>query len=45
MSDKEILAGVRRKFRDLYRELEASADPSSALATFLGELPAPKKAH
>ena len=44
MSDKEILAGVRLKFSDLYREIEASPDPSSALANFLGGLPAPKKA-
>ena len=43
LSDKEILAGVRLKFRDIYRELERSADPSAALESFLGELPAPKK--
>jgi len=43
LSDKEMLAGVRLKFSDLYREIEASADPSTALAMFLGELPAPKK--
>jgi len=45
LSDKEMLAGVRLKFSDLYREIEASADPSSALATFLGGLPTPKKTH
>jgi len=45
LSDKEMLAGVRLKFSDLYREIEGSTDPSSALASFLGELPAPKKTH
>ena len=45
VSDKELLAGVRLKFSDLYREIEASADPSCALTTFLGGLPAPKKTH
>jgi hypothetical protein len=45
LSDQEILAGVRLKFRDFYRELEKSADPSGALEAFLGELPAPKKTH
>ena len=45
LSDKEMLAGVRLKFRDLYRELEKSADPSSALEAFLRDLPAPMKIH
>ncbi len=45
LTDKEMLAGVRLKFRDLYAELENSADPSAALAGFLGELPARKKPH
>jgi len=27
LSDKEMLADVRLKFSDLYREIEASADP------------------
>jgi len=45
LSDKEMLAGVRLKFSDLYREIEASADPSSALETFLGGFPKPKKTH
>ncbi len=45
LSDKEMLAGVRLKFRDLYREIDESTDPSVALEAFLGELPAPKKAH
>jgi len=45
LTDKEIMAGVRLKFSDLYRELEASKDPSSALDVFLGGLPAAKKPH
>jgi hypothetical protein len=45
LTDKEILAGVRLKFSDLYSEIEGSDDPSSALATFLGGLSAPKKTH
>jgi hypothetical protein len=45
LSDEEMLAGVRLKFSDLYRDLEASKDPSSVLDTFLGELPAAKKPH
>jgi hypothetical protein len=45
LADKEMLAGVRLKFRDLYHEIEESADPSAALDALLGELPAPKKLH
>jgi hypothetical protein len=45
LSDKEMLAGVRLKFRDLYREIEGSSDPSAALEALLGELPAAKKTH
>jgi len=45
LADKEMLAGVRLKFRDLYGEIEASEDPSAALGALLGELPAAKKAH
>lgn len=43
IADKEMLAGVRLKFRDLYSEIERSKDPSQALEEFLGELPAAKK--
>jgi hypothetical protein len=43
LDDKEILAGVRLKFRDLYAELEQSIDLSGALDALLGELPRPKK--
>jgi hypothetical protein len=45
LADKEMLAGVRLKFRDVYEEIEASTDPSAALEVFLGGLPAPKKTH
>jgi hypothetical protein len=45
LTDKEILAGVRLKFRDLHADIERSADPSEVLEALLGELPAPKKAH
>jgi hypothetical protein len=43
LSDKEMLAGVRLKFRDLDREIATSTDPSKALEELLGELPAAKK--
>jgi len=43
LADKEMLAGVRLKFSDLYREIEGSSDPSAALESFLGELPRPKE--
>jgi hypothetical protein len=38
-----MLAGVRLKFSDLYREIEKSADPSSVLESFIAGLPASKK--
>ncbi len=43
LADKEMLAGVRLTFRDLYREIEASPDPSAALEAVLGKIPSPKK--
>lgn len=43
LTDKEMLAGVRLKFRDLYRDIENSTDPSAAIQEFLGELPVHKK--
>jgi hypothetical protein len=43
LADKEMLAGVRLTFRDLYREIETSPDPSAALEAVLGKIPAPKK--
>jgi hypothetical protein len=45
VADKEMLAGVRLKFRDIYQEIEGSTDPSAALEAFLRELHAPKKTH
>ena len=45
LADKEMLAGVRLKFSDLYREIESSKDPNHALESFLGELPKPNKVH
>ena len=45
LSDKDMLAGVRLKFRDLYSQIEKSADPSKALEEVLGEIPARKKVH
>jgi hypothetical protein len=43
LADKEMLAGVRLKFRDIYEEVEGSQDPSAALEELLGEFPTPKK--
>ena len=45
LNDGEMLAGVRLKFRDVYEEIEESADPANALESFLGELPTRKKAQ
>jgi hypothetical protein len=41
LSHKEMLAGVRLRFRNLYQ----SADPAEALELLLAELPGPKKPH
>jgi len=43
LADKELLAGVSLKFRDLYTEINRSKDPSAALDSFLADLPGPKK--
>jgi hypothetical protein len=46
LTDKEIRAGGRLKFSDLYRKLEASKKgPSSVLDVFLRGLGAAKKPH
>jgi hypothetical protein len=45
LADPEILAGVRLKFQDLYRELDSASDPSRALETALGEIPHRRKPH
>ena len=44
LTDKEMLAGMRLKFRDIYDEIEGSTDPSAALEA-LRKTPAPKKTH
>ena len=43
LSDKEMLAGVRLKFRDIYDHWKDPRITSDALDAFLSELPAPKK--
>ena len=43
LEDREMLAGVRLKFRDLYAAIGKAGDPSAALETLLKELPAAKK--
>ncbi len=43
LADKEMLAGVRLKFRDVYDALERSTDPRGALDELLGGMPGPKK--
>jgi hypothetical protein len=49
LADKEILAGVRLKFSDLFsdlfKEIETSGDPSRALEKWLEALPVTRKAH
>jgi hypothetical protein len=40
-----MLAGVRLKFSDIYRDMERSPDPSLALKSFLAGLHASKKPH
>jgi hypothetical protein len=42
LADKEMLGGVRLTFRDLYREIEGSRDPTASLEIFLGKIPARK---
>jgi hypothetical protein len=44
LADKQMLAGVRLKFKDVYDEIEGAQDPSGALEALLGEIPSPKKA-
>lgn len=43
LEDREMLAGVRLKFTDLYQKIEQSKDPSADLEAFLGGLPRQKK--
>ena len=41
MEDKEIKAGVHLRFRDIYRELKRSDDPTDALQYAASGLPSP----
>jgi hypothetical protein len=45
MTDEEMLAGVRLKFRDVYAAIESKPDACEALETFLTEFPEAKKTH
>jgi hypothetical protein len=45
LADKEILAGVRLRFKDVFVEIQQSSDPSAALETLLAGLPAVKKTN
>jgi hypothetical protein len=45
LTDKEMLAGVRLRFVDLYNEAEKSNDPSVALEALLGEEFTRKRTH
>ena len=45
LSDKEMLAGVRLKFRDIYGVIEKAADASAALEDLLAGLPKSRKVH
>ena len=45
LGDKEMLGGVRLTFRDLYREIEKSNDPTAALEAFLGRMQKRKTAQ
>lgn len=45
LDDKEMLAGVRLKFKDIYAAIGQSEDPSAALESLLGEMPRQKKTH
>jgi hypothetical protein len=45
VADKEIMAGIRLQFRDIYAALGKAGDPSHALDAFLEGLPKQKKAH
>lgn len=45
LADKEMLAGVRLKFRDIYAAVEGRGDPSEALEDFLAGMFGAKKAQ
>jgi hypothetical protein len=42
LADKEILAGVHLRFKDIYREIELSENPSIVLETLVSGLPSRK---
>jgi hypothetical protein len=39
LADKELLAGVHLRFRDVHREIATGDDPAFALQILLGRLP------
>ena len=39
LADQEILAGVHLRFRDIYREIEVSENPATALQNFVTDFP------
>ena len=45
LEDREMLAGVRLRFRDIYATIGKSADPSQALEELLAQLPASARAQ
>ena len=42
LSDKELLAGVHLRFRDVHPEIESGDNPATALQTLVGTLPSRK---
>ena len=45
LRDKEILAGVRLKFRDIYDVIEQAKDPSVVLEDLAADLPKRRKVN
>ena len=39
LADKEILAGVKLRFKDIHREMEFGEDPADSLQGLIGSLP------
>jgi hypothetical protein len=39
LADREILAGVKLRFKDIHREMELGENPSNALQSLIGSLP------
>jgi hypothetical protein len=42
LADKEILAGVHLRFRDVHREIQLGEDPGNALRALIENLPSRK---